>query len=65
LVDNFKDYVMQYLVDNFMRKIGVPLRIIAAVDVVMNLSAVTIIQAILRRYGLAYLAKWVFWLSLL
>jgi hypothetical protein len=56
---------MQYLVDKFMRKIGVPLRIIAAVDVVMNLSAVTVIQAILTRYGLAHLAKWVFWLSLL
>lgn len=65
LVDNFKDFVMQYIVDSFLKRLGTPLKIIAVVDFVMNLSAYTVVELILNKYGLGYLVKYAFLISLL
>ena len=49
----------------FLKKMHLPLKVIAMVDTVMNLSIWTIIDFILKQYGFLYLVKYVFWLSLI
>jgi len=64
-VNYCKDYVMQYLVDLFMRKTKMPVSVVVLVDTIMNVSVFTIVEIILKQYGFLYLLKYVFWLSLL
>lgn len=64
-VDYCKDYVINYMVDLFLRKTKMPVRVIVLVDTIINLSVYTIVEIILKRYGFLYLLKYVFWLSLL
>jgi len=47
-----------------MKKMKVPVRIIGAVDIIMNLSVLNIINVILAKYGFGYLLNYIFWISL-
>tara|TARA_R110002126_G_scaffold63229_3_gene162126 strand:+ start:44 stop:283 length:240 start_codon:yes stop_codon:yes gene_type:complete len=59
------DYVVQRLVDNFLRTVKAPLQVIFYVDTIMNLSGWTVLQMVLTKYGFGFLANYIFWLALL
>ena len=59
------DYVIQHLVDAFLRTVGAPLRLIVFVDTIMNLSGWTVLQMVLAKYGIGFLTNYIFWLALL
>jgi len=59
------DYVVQHLVDTFLRTVGAPLRLIVVVDTIMNLSGWTVLQMVLAKYGIDFLTNYIFWLALL
>ena len=59
------DYVVQHLVDNFLRTINAPLQVIFYVDTIMNLSGWTVLQMVLAKYGIGFLTNYIFWFALL
>jgi hypothetical protein len=59
------DYVVQHLVDTFLRTVGAPLQLIVVVDTIMNLSGWTVLQMVLAKYGIGFLTNYIFWLALL
>jgi hypothetical protein len=44
---------------------GIPIKIISAVDTIANLSGCTMIQIILQKLGFAKFISWVFWVSMI
>jgi len=56
---------MEYLRDEFMKKIGIPLRVITSINTVMNLDGYSVIRMILTKFGYAKFVSWVFWVSLI
>ena len=46
-----------------MKRVGVPLRIISAINTVANLSGWSVIQMILSKFGYAKFMNWVFWVA--
>lgn len=48
-----------------MKRIKIPIKIIASVDFVMNISVFNLIQMVLAKYGFAYFFEYVFWLSII
>jgi len=65
LIDAAFDYVCDYLRDEFLKKTGIPRRIIALVSTIANIDGLFVINLILEKYGYAYLLKWIWWLSIL
>ena len=65
LLDYIQGNIHNYLVNKFMKKVGLPLRLISAVNTVMNLSGWSILQYILTKFGLAYLLNYLWWIVLL
>jgi hypothetical protein len=65
LIDSVIDYVFDFLRDEFLKKAGIPRRIIALVSTIANIDGFFVINLILEKYGYAYLLKWIWWLSLI
>lgn len=64
-MDSIYDFICDYLRNEFMKKIGLPVRIISAINTIMNLDGYSIIQLILAHFGFAKFVSWVFWVSII
>lgn len=65
LIDSIYDWVLDYLMNQFMKRVGVPLRVITAINTVANLSSWSVIQMILSKFGYAKFMNWVFWVAVI
>jgi hypothetical protein len=65
LIDDIQDYILEYLKDKFLKYINASKNIIYIVNTIVSLDGFMIIKMLLKHYSMAYLASWIFWLSLL
>ena len=64
-MDSIYDYIFDYLRNQFMKRMGISMRIISAINTVSNLSGWSILQMILTKFGYAKFVNWVFLFSIL
>lgn len=60
-----RDWVFDFLRNEFLKKMNISRNIIATISTIANMDAYTVICMILQKYGYAYVLKWVWWLALL
>ena len=65
LIESVYDYIIDYLRTEFLKKLGIPLRIVSAINTVANLSGWSVVQMVLAQFGYAKFVNWVFWFSML
>jgi len=65
LIESVYDFIFDYLRTEFLKKLGIPLRIISAINTVANLSGWSIIQMVLEKFGYAKFINYVFWFSMI
>ena len=63
--DWFFEMVQNYLLDHFLRYARASRAVVGIVHAVLSVDALFVIRLILNKYGVGYLIKWVWWLSLL
>jgi hypothetical protein len=63
LVDSIYNYIFDYLRDAFLKKIGIPMRIVSAINTVMNLDGYSVIRMILTHFGYLKFVSIVWWLA--
>lgn len=64
-MNDIQDYILEYLKDKFLKYINASKNIIYIVNTIVSLDGFMIIKMLLKHYSIAYLANWIFWLSLL
>jgi hypothetical protein len=64
-MNDIQDYILEYLKDKFLKYINASKNIIYIVNTIVSLDGFMIIKMLLKHYSIAYLASWIFWLSLL
>jgi hypothetical protein len=60
-----QNHVFEYLRNLFYRKAHIPSAVVSTIELLVNLDAITIIQMIIKQFGLNYLMKYVVILSVL
>ena len=48
-----------------MKRLGIPLRVVSAINTIANLNGWSILQMILAKFGYAKFVSFVFWFSVL
>jgi hypothetical protein len=64
LIESVYDFIFDYLRNEFIKRLGLPLRIVSAINTVANLNGWTLLQMLLAKYGYAKFMSWLFWVSL-
>jgi len=64
LIESVYDFILDYLRNQFLKRIGIPIRIITAINTVANLNGWTLLQMVLAKYGYAKFMSWLFWVSM-
>jgi len=63
--DWFFDKLQNYLLDRFLKYARASRAVVGIVHTVLSVDAMFIIRLIMNKYGVGYLMKWIWWLSLL
>jgi len=63
--DWFFDKLQNYLLDRFLKYARASRAVVGIVHTVLSVDSMFVIRLILNKYGVGYLMKWVWWLSLL
>jgi len=65
LINSVRDFILDYLRDEFLRRVGVNRSQLVVTTAVMNLDAFYFINLILNHYGVGHLVKMLWWITLL
>jgi hypothetical protein len=65
LRDWFYEKLQDYLLDRFLKYARASRAVVVGIHTVLSVDAMFVIRLVLNKYGVGYLMKWIWWLSLL